>query len=287
MIAVILALLTFVGWGLGDVFATVSSRRLGAIRSSIVITVILVGVLALLAPFMSTEGLTLNVALQSATLGLALGIGFLSFVQALRMGNPALVGTVAGAYTGPAVILSVLFLGELLNAGQIFFIAVTIIGVIGASLDIRSLRGRRVRMDKSVMFAILTLCSWSIYFTFMKVPINEAGWYWPSLIATFVSLLVYVGVYVAMKQPSGTYAPLKQGLLPALGNAIIGGGATVLYNVALSYGNVSVVAPIAGSYLVLFVILASLVFREPLSRQQTAGIAISLCGIVGISVLSS
>ncbi|HEU4914578.1 MAG TPA: EamA family transporter [Candidatus Saccharimonadales bacterium] len=287
MTATLLALLTFVGWGLGDIFAAVSSRRLGAIHSSIIITAFLVVVLGVFAPFMDTSGLTTTVMLQSSALGVALGIGFLAFVQALRIGNPALVGTIAGSYTGPAVILSVVFLDEVLSAGQVFFITVTIIGVIGASLDIRGLRKRSVKLDRSVAFSLVALCSWGIYFTFMKIPIGEAGWYWPSLIGTFSSLCLYLGVYFVIKRPSDARIPLRRGFLPALGNALIGGGGTVMYNVALSYGNVSVVAPIAGSYLVLFVILASLVFKEPLSRQQTAGIAISLCGIVGISMLSS
>lgn len=287
MTAIILAILTFIGWGSGDIFGAISSRRLGAARSSMAITVFVLIFLLPLAPFMDTTGLTSSVIWQSAILGLILGTAYLCFVEGLRIGNPAIVGTISGSYTGAAVILSLLFLNESLNAGQFFFISVIVAGVIGASLDIRGLRQRKARVDKSVALAFATLFCWSIYFTFMKVPINDAGWYWPSLISTITSFIPYALAHLVEKPSPAKYSTWRQGLKPALITAVVGGTATVLYNVALSYGNVSIVAPIAGSYLILFVILASLVFKEPMSRQQTAGIAVCVCGIVGLSLLSS
>lgn len=287
MTAVLLALLTFLGWGSGDVFGAITSRRLGALRASLAITGFLTLFLLALVPFMSTVGLTQTVAAQSAVLGLSLGVAYLSFTEALRIGNPAIVGTVSGSFTALTVILSLLFLNETLGTGQIFFIAVIVIGVTGASLDIRSLRNRAVRLDRSVLLSLITMVGWGVYFTFMKVPIRDAGWFWPTLISIASSWLLYALVFIIKKHPFKTKQRQRRSLMFAFITALVGGGANVTYNIALAHGNVSVVAPIAGSYLILFVILASHVFKEPLTRQQTAGIAISLCGIVGLSVLSS
>jgi len=288
MTAVLLALLTFIGWGTGDIFGAITSRRIGSLKASLAITGFLTLFLLALAPFMSSDGLGTSVILQSIALGLAIGTAYLSFVEALRIGNPAIVGTVSGSFTALTVILSLLFLGETLGVGQFFFIAIIVIGVTGASLDIRSLRERKTRLDRSVALSLVAMTGWGFYFTLMKVPIRDAGWFWPTLISIAASWLLYVVVYAIKKKPQ--VAPSKKsthGLMPAFVTAIVGGGANVTYNIALSYGNVSIVAPIAGSYLILFVILAARVFKEPLTRQQTAGIAISLCGIVGLSVLSS
>jgi uncharacterized membrane protein len=288
MTAVLLALLTFVGWGTGDIFGAITSRRIGSLKASLAITGFLTLFLLALAPFMNTEGVDMSVILQSLALGLAIGTAYLAFVEALRIGNPAIVGTISGSFTALTVILSLLFLGETLGVGQLFFIATIVIGVTGASLDIRSLRERKVRMDKSVVLSLITMAGWGVYFTFMKVPIRDAGWFWPTLISIAASWLLYVAVFAIKKKLHGAAGKKpRQGLAPAFITAIVGGGANVTYNIALSYGNVSIVAPIAGSYLILFVVLAARVFKEPLTHQQTAGIAISLCGIVGLAVLSS
>ncbi len=286
MIAVGLALLTFLGWGSGDVIGAITSRRIGALRASLTVSGGMCLVVALLAPFMSTTHLHMDAILQSAGLGLFLSVAYLAFVEALRIGNPALVGTISGSFTALSVVLSLAFLHESLSTPQLLFIGVIVIGVIGASLDIRTLRERAVRLDRSIVLSFVTLVGWGVYFTFMKVPIREAGWYWPTLISSISGTLLYVVCYAFHKQKPKEVA-WKTGVTPAFFTAIIGGGANVTYNIALSYGNVSVVSPIAGSYLVLFVVLASRVFKEPLNRQQTAGIAITLCGIVGLSILSS
>lgn len=287
MTAVLLALLTFVGWGSGDVFGAITSRRIGALRASFTITGFLTLFLLALAPFMDTAGLTGPVAVQSAVLGLSLGVAYLSFTEALRIGNPAIVGTVSGSFTALTVILSLLFLNETLGVGQIFFIAIIIIGVMGASLDVRSLKERAVRLDRSIVLSLITMAGWGVYFTFMKVPIRDAGWFWPTLISITSSWILYAIVLATKKRSDKPQKIHKRSLMFAFITAIVGGGANVTYNIALAHGNVSIVAPIAGSYLILFVILASRVFKEPLTRQQTAGIAISLSGIVGLSVLSS
>lgn len=56
------------------------------------------------------------------------------------------------------------------------------------------------------------------------------------------------------------------------------------YNLGILSGHTSIVAPIAGSYPVLFVLLTRLVFKEKLTKQQTVGIISSLLGIIMISL---
>lgn len=59
------------------------------------------------------------------------------------------------------------------------------------------------------------------------------------------------------------------------------------FNFAIDQGQVTIVAPIAGSYPALFALLAFLVFREQITRQQIAGIVITLFGIVLLSIFSA
>lgn len=286
MIAVGLALLTFLGWGSGDVIGTITSRRLGALRASLAITGCMLLLLAIIAPFMSMSELHWPAVWQSAVLGIVLAVGYLSFVEGLRISNPTLVGTIGGSFTALTVILSLVFLHERLNAPQLGCIGVIVAGITGASLDMRSLRAHHMKLDRSILLSFVALVSWGVYFAFMKVPISDAGWYWPSIISTASGALLYALCYLLRKNSLGR-ANWRNGLKPAFFTGLVSGMANVLYNMALSHGNVSVVSPIAGSYLVLFVVLASHVFREALTRQQTTGIVITVCGVVGLSVLSA
>ena len=58
------------------------------------------------------------------------------------------------------------------------------------------------------------------------------------------------------------------------------------YNLGLSHGYATIIAPIAGSYPTLFVILSYLVFKQKLTRQQLLGVIVSLIGIVALSIFS-
>lgn len=81
--------------------------------------------------------------------------------------------------------------------------------------------------------------------------------------------------------------PVKNGvLLPLIAIALFVKAAEWSFYFAISHGQTSIIAPIAGSYPTLFVILAFLIFKDPITRQQIAGIGTTLTGIVLLSIFS-
>ena len=73
----------------------------------------------------------------------------------------------------------------------------------------------------------------------------------------------------------------------AFGAGVLTTGGTFSFNAALQLGNAAIVAPIAGSYPVLFVLLASIFFKDRISASQKLGIIFGLMGIVGLSIVSA
>ena len=57
------------------------------------------------------------------------------------------------------------------------------------------------------------------------------------------------------------------------------------YNLGILAGYTSIVAPIAGSYPIVFVALSRLVFKEKLTLIQKSGIVFTLIGIVTIGIV--
>ena len=78
----------------------------------------------------------------------------------------------------------------------------------------------------------------------------------------------------------------KNSIIFMLLNGIILTAGGFAYNIAASRGFLSVVAPIASSYPVLFAVLAYFVFKDRLTKQQIVGVIITLLGIVSLSLMS-
>jgi drug/metabolite transporter (DMT)-like permease len=181
------------------------------------------------------------------------------------------------------VLLSVIFFGERLDWLQTLTIGVIVVGLVITSLDFGTVR-QGVIMQPGVVLALLAMLFWGIYFAFIRMPVEEIGWFLPAYIGFFFAPVVLVMMRV---QRVTLQSPLSKGALGAfVAMVVLGTAANFGYNLGISSGYTSIVAPIAGSYPILFVCLSAWVFKERLQRQQFWGIAISLAGIVTLSLVS-
>lgn len=285
MASIVLALVAFFGWGSGDIFGTVSTRRIGSLPTAFLIYLAGLLVFALYIPF-ALAPLPLWVIALSIALGILLVFCYWSFNEALRIGNASLVGTICGSFVALVVPLSVIFLNERIGLVQLFFIAFILVGIVFASLDLKMLQGTARRLDKSIFLSLVTMVGWGIYFTFIKIPIKEVGWFWPGYIATIVGTLILAMLLFARRKDAADREDWKSGIRPAFGAGVLTTAGTFSFNAALQWGNTTVVAPIAGSYPVLFVLLASIFFKDRISPSQKVGMIFGLMGIVGLSIAS-
>ena len=285
MTSIVLALAAFFGWGSGDIFSTVATRRIGSLPTSFLTYLVGLLVFAFYIPFAFTS-LPLWVIFVSIVLGSLLVFCSWSFNEALRIGNASIVGTISGSFVALVIPLSVIFLKEHINLIQLFFITFILAGIILASLDPKTLRGTTLKLDKSIILSLLTMIGWGIYFTFIKIPIREVGWFWPGYIASIVGTLILAILIVIHLSGRLRTEEWKSGIRPAFSAAILTTGATFSFNAALQIGSATVVAPIAGSYPIFFVFLASIFFKDRISASQKVGMIFGLMGIVGLSIAS-
>ena len=286
MEAILFALVAHVGWGTSDIFGAIVSRKIGGYSLTFWSYIIRIPILGLYLPFdlVNIGALTPRNFLISGLLAVVLLFGTACFFEAFRGANASLVGTIGAAFVVPTVILSVLFFGERLGLAQVLTISVIVVGLVVTSLDFSTLRQRGVIMERGVGLALLAMLAWGIYFAFIRLPVEEIGWFLPAYIGFLFSPIVLVMMRV---QKVSLESPLSKGALPAfIAAVILGTAANFGYNLGISSGYTSIVAPIAGAYPILFVCLSALVFKERLQRQQLWGIVISLFGIVALSLLS-
>ena len=225
-----------------------------------------------------------NVALISG-LSLLINFGFLCFITSMKRGSITLSGVIATSYPALTTILAVIFFGEKIGILQIIAITIVVVGV-----SMSSMSGKAKNMLKDIrtsgtLFALVTLVLWGTYSAFIRIPVEQVGWFLPEYILCINGAIVFVLISFIAKSKT-TFKRPKLIIFLILSSIFTFAGG-MFYNYALSKGPTSIVAPIAGSSPAIFVIIAYFLFHEKLNKKQWAGILLTVIGIIGLSLLSS
>ncbi len=286
MQAIVFAIISYLIWG-SNVFGTIATRKIGPYKTTFWLLLFLVPIYALFC-FLFPQGLqnlTPNLFILNLGLGLIGGLSLILFYEALQLGNASLVTTISASFPALVVILSIIFLKEVITLPQVIAILVILFGVIFSSINFKDIKGGKLKLDSGVILAVMTMLVWGVYYTFIKIPINRIGWAWPNLIAS----LAYPSILIVLKIKNIKIdlKDFRQIRYPLILNAVFLGGGLIAFNYAVGLGeNVAIITPIAASYPTLFAILAYFVFKDPIKKQQIAGIVTTLVGIVLLSIFS-
>lgn len=252
--AIFFALLTLVGWGVGDVFITIASRKIGSIKAyfyGLVFTLILTSFYIPFAPKIEDMGMFV----LAIALGALLVVGTLFYFKALEIGNASLVGAIGGSFIVPTIILSMIFFGEKISLAQAAGILMTLFGIISVSLKLDNLK-----IDKGIFFVILASSLWGVYYGFIRIPVESIGWFWTYYPTNFLFLPFLISARI--RKGLFTTVKNKKTLMVILAFVVLIATAQFAYNLGILAGYTSVVVPIAGAYSVLFVILSRIVLRK-------------------------
>lgn len=278
----IFAFISAFGWGTGDIFGVIASRKVGGYTTTLgqfAVATILFGLYIpwALADLQKITPVLLGI---NILLGLFYVVGNVTFNEAVRISKASLVGPIAGSFPAVTTILSLLFLKESLSPMQAMFIVIIFIGILLSTVDFKKL----AIVDKGIFLALFSMISWGTYFTFIKLLMSEIGWFWPN----YISMLLFPLIFVYMKSKKIKFTIPKPSIQRsiALSSLLLRGGDFSL-NVGASMGLTSLVAPVAGSYPIIFTILAFVIFKEQIRRLQMLGIITTLIGIVALSIVSS
>lgn len=286
MIAIVFSLIAALSWGTADIFGGLVAKKIGGYSSALWSYILSLVLTSFYVPFALHQ--LSNITWESIIwliLLTPLGIiPLMSLYEGIKVGNASLVGTIAGASGGLTVILSVIFLKESVNLIQIISIIAILIGLALSSLDFKSLNFKQMLSDRGVPYALITLITWGVYFAFIKIPINNIGWFWPAYFSWlgFPLVIIFMKIKkIAIEIPKGN----KTWSFSVI-NSLLLAVALFAFNIALSYGQNSIVSPLSSSYPALFAILAYFVFKDRLNKQQILGIIITLGGVISLSLAS-
>lgn len=273
-------------FGFGDYAAAIASRRIGVLRTSIGMQVIGLAAYALVLvalgrfPALSWDQLPWGIAL-----GVVGAVSLAALYRAFALGPIAVVSPVVASYAALGIVLIVVFLGERLTPGQTAAIAVTFVGVVVASTDIRELRRTLGRPVEGVRIGLVATVGFGIWSALLTAATRAIDAFAVVVLLRLCSIALLGGVVVARR---AALAPLLDPRTLAL-VALIGvldTGANVLLVLGINAGYASFVMTGSGAYPIIPAVLAILVLRERLAPNQYLGVAILIAGLVGLGLQS-
>jgi drug/metabolite transporter (DMT)-like permease len=283
--AIIFAVVAYFSWAIGIFFEAIAARRINSYSLTfwgLVIGAIL-STFYLPFAFHLAQGFTLGLFLLNLFLALFFIGGTIIYYEALKMENRSLTGTIASAFPVFTVILSIFLLGERVDLIHSLAIIITFIGLMLCILDFREISGGKKIISKGIVFALIASVSWGIYFAFVKLLVVEVGWFWPNYIVFLFFPLMFL--FMKMRKIELKLPTVNNVFWPLIISVVLVRIAEYSYNFAITKGQVTVVASIAGANPTLFVVLAFLFLKDPIRKQQILGIVITLAGIVFLSFI--
>lgn len=276
MLAIALALASAVSYGVADFLGGAAARRLAlpvVLAASQGAGLVAIATVVALRGTPAPEGPAIPLAVGA---GVAGTIGIAALYAALAAGPMSVVAPIGGMAAIVPVVAG-LAIGELPSALQNGGIVVAISGVVLASRapgDPATASARR-----GIAFAAVAAVGIGFLLVFLDAA-SEADPYWASLVqrVTSTSLLALA---LLLLRPSLRMRPPHALALVAVG--ILDVGANTLFAVATTTGLVGVVSVLASLYPVVTVALARVVYRERLTRTQTAGVGAALTGVALIA----
>lgn len=279
------------GWGLSDLWAAMSGRRIGSGRTVVISQVaaaIVIGLILLVArPSLDRIPTVAGWLVVNAFLGAA---AYATLYRALQLGPIAVVSPVLATYAIVPVLLAVVILGESLDALAAMGAAVTIAGAVLTSTDLRELRSETRTSVPGLPWAVVSTVLFGVATYVMGWSAQEAG-FLPSLWfgRTAIAIVVLVaGVVVwarSRKRGARGGADMTTRAIwfaAAVGVAELAG--TIVYARGAEVGLVSIVTAASATYPLIPVLGGLHLLHERLAPSQYAGIALVVIGLATLGL---
>ncbi|MBI3649314.1 MAG: DMT family transporter [Actinobacteria bacterium] len=277
------------GWGLGDLWAAISGRRIGAYAtvviaqamSVVITTALILAVRTDLAPLASVAGWLVPNAF-------AMAAGYYALYRGLELGPVAVVSPVLATYAVVPVLLAVGLLGETLSPLVFAGIALTIVGAALSSTDLRAFRSGLAKMPPGLPWALASSLLFGLSAYVFGWATRSAGWLpalWLSR-TTGTSVLLLAGLVARSRGASRERPAAPPSALARFWPAVIVGlvdlFGVVMYARGSEIGYISIVSAASATYPILPVIGGVLFLKERPAPNQYLGVALVVAGLLSV-----
>jgi drug/metabolite transporter (DMT)-like permease len=285
MLAVILALLSAIGFGGSDFTAGLATRATSVIRVTILDQVAATLLIALVAPVAGGGGLTMATAAWSVAAGAAGVAGALVLYLGFRHAQFSVASTLSAVGSAALSVVAGLLLGERPGVLALAGIALAIPAIAAVSASPRNAETAGQpetagRQSLGVGFGLAAGVCFALYF----VGLDRAGsgrGLWPVLVAQVTALVVVVVMGAATRN---LRLPSSGVRLQSVLTGVVGVAGTICFFLATREGLLAVTAVITSLYPGGTILLARLLLGERLSRIRLAGLGLAAASVALIAI---
>jgi drug/metabolite transporter (DMT)-like permease len=285
-------LVAAVGWGLVDVVASVTGKRLGPIAFAAATQSVGLAVFVVLA-IVTRTAIGTTAAGEALLFGAVAAVGYLAAFTALRIGPLAVVSPVMASYGGLTVVLAVVFRGEHLTAAQWIGVALTTTGIVLAALVLDDGLRKARPVSAGVAFALIACLGFAFATVGLAAPIQAAGWLPATVISRFGNValvLTFLAVAVLAKPRAldgavARHPDAGRGLIVGLlAVGLLDAAANTSFAVGLERSETWIVGLASSFGPALAIVFAVLALRERPRPTQWLGLAALGLGVVVLAL---
>ncbi|MEK6897673.1 MAG: EamA family transporter [Nanoarchaeota archaeon] len=281
-ISILFALLAMVLWGFEELFLKKTIARVKTLTTLLIntitgvilqflVVVVLIGKITLIP---INDFLLVIVAVITAFLG------YLFFYKALGKQKLSLISSLDNSWIIVSIIIAMVFFGEKLNFISTLSVVLVLFGAFLISANFKKLK--RMRFILGGGYELLSVIFIGITVPLEKVIVNRIG---EANTIIYLGVLILPSIFIYkffMKEKF--IKPNKKALKTGIASGIFDGLAFIFYLLALKSTNVSIVAPIVASSVIVSVFLGRVYLKEKMTLKQIIGAIAILIGVIILSI---
>lgn len=282
MLAVALAALSGLIWGVGDFSGGKATQRAAVLPVVWISKLVSLPLLAIYLIATYVPVAAVGVA-WGGLAGIAGVVGLVLFYRALSAGAMTVVAPVTGVTSAAIPVVVGLLAGERPPASRLLGVGCALLAIALVSLAPHPAGQRQVVTRRLVFAALGAGTGFALFFILLAVAGKAAGGpvgLWP-IAGSQLSSLVILALLLMMTRP-GPW-PRQAALRWTIVSGPCDMTANALYLLATRGGDLSIVAPIAALYPVTTVILALIIEHERLRGIQVAGLLLAVAALILVS----
>lgn len=277
--AILLGVVALVAWGFSNVLYKLAAEHHPPVNNLfylILFEVLFTIPLLLFFPLEAVSTFHILLIILISILGFS---GLFLYFKGIDTGAISVVAPITAASPVIAVILSLLFLGEILSGMQFAAIGIIIAGSITVSLVTNK---RRIKKpEKAVMYAAAASVVWGVMAVLLAFVLDSVGWFMYIVIGRLFGIIALAALLSSGKINVRTS---RKGFAYAFIGTVFDFGGFVAFVIGLSIVNASIITPVAMAFPALVVILAAIILKERMYAYQYVAIAFVVAGLVILSL---
>lgn len=281
-ISIVYGIMAMLGFGLSNFFALLAVKKESALTVVFWSEVFGILLLVLFVGFSKALPNSLMLLTILAVAGVVGAVAYLSFVRGLKVDRLSIVAPLGNSWSLITVLLSVIFLSQKLTNSQPIGVATVIAGTVLVSLKLSDIKKLHLgELEGGAKYGLAAMLGWGIQSFLIAELAPALGWFLPIFGITVINAIIF---FVLLKTKKSNIFPASRSMALIILSGILNSGAFLAYGFGVTFGKSAIVAPLAASGTFVAVLLALILLREKVRKEQGLGIALIMAGIILLSL---